>query len=121
MAKKVQFEAFLDGLVDFWQLDDQQRPLPVMRHIRYQERVVGSHRNYLAEQAGHTIRRLIRIPRADFLGRAGLFAVIGGHQYQVGQVQQITDTLPPCCDVSLEQPELLLEFDAEEAGACGRA
>lgn len=121
MAKTqmTQFEAFLDGLVSFWQLDEARRPVLLVKGIRYQNRVVGSKRNYSAEQAGHTVEKLIRIPRTDLVVR-GTFAVIGEQQYQVLQVQTIPDTIPQCTDITLEQPDILLDFDPTEAGAGGR-
>lgn len=60
--QKVEFQEFLDGLCSFWQLDENKKPKKVKEHIRFQERVVGIKRNYLAEQNGHTVERLIRIP-----------------------------------------------------------
>lgn len=121
MAKKqtVTFESFNDGLVSFWQLTDRNCPVPVAENIRYQDRVVGIKRNYCAEQAGHTVTKLIRIPRTD-LTLQGCFAVIGEKQYQVLQAQVIRDTAPRCADITLEQPDLLLNFDPSQAGPGGR-
>lgn len=116
---KVQFESFLDGLVDFWQLDENRKPAKILGGIRYQNRVVGYKRNYTAEQAGHNIEKLIRIPRSDQVVR-GAFAVIQGEQYQIAQAQLIKDTIPQCTDITLQQPDLLLEFDENEAGSGGR-
>ena len=66
MAKnKIKFETFLDGLCSVWRLDDKQRPVPVIKNMRFQDRIIGTRRNYEAEQAGHKVERLIRIPRAE--------------------------------------------------------
>lgn len=120
MAKKTtKFETFLDGLVSFWNLDDDRNPVKVTAGIRYQLRVVGSKRNFCAEQAGHNIEKLIRIPRTDLVVR-GTFAVIGDEQYQVLHAQTIMDTIPQCTQLTLVQPDLLIKFDEEEAGAGGR-
>lgn len=117
--QKVQFESFNDGLVDFWHLDEKRMPVKFLGGIRYQQRVVGYKRNYTAEQAGHMIEKLIRIPRSDSVVR-GAFAVIRGEQYQIAQAQTILDTVPQCTDITLKQPDLLLNFDETEAGAGGR-
>lgn len=117
--KPTKFETFLDGLCAFWQLDDKRRPVKLRDGIRYQERVVGYKRNYTAEQAGHNIEMLIRIPRMDAVVR-GTFVVIKGRQYQVAQAQNILDTIPQCTDITLTQPDILLEFDETEAGSGGR-
>lgn len=117
--QKVRFEAFLDGLVDFYHLDEKRMPVKFLSGIRYQQRVVGYKRNYAAEQAGHTIEMLIRIPRCDAVER-NAFAVIQGKQYQIAQAQAILDTIPQCTDITLKQPDLLLDFKETEAGAGGR-
>ena len=121
MAKKplTRFEPFNDGLVSFWQLDENRRPVPLVQNIRYQDRVIGFKRNYCAEQASHLITKLIRIPRMDAVAR-GTFAVISGQQFQVLQAQTILDTTPQCTDVTLEQPDILLKFDTSVAGSGGR-
>jgi hypothetical protein len=87
--------------------------------MRFQDRIIGTRRNYEAEQAGHKVERLIRIPRADQVER-GAFVVISGKQYGIAQTQIIKDTLPECTDLTLEQPELLLDFDDTEVGGGGR-
>lgn len=120
MAKnKIKSETFLDGLCSVWRLDDKQRPVPVIKNMRFQDRIIGTRRNYEAEQAGHKVERLIRIPRADQVER-GAFVVISGKQYGIAQTQIIKDTLPECTDLTLEQPELLLDFDDTEVGGGGR-
>lgn len=117
--QKVQFETFRDGLVDFWHLDEKRMPVKFLGGIRYQQRVVGYKRNYTAEQAGHNIEMLIRIPRQDSVVR-NAFAVIQGQQYQIAQAQTILDVIPQCTDVTLKQPDLLLDFKETEAGSGGR-
>lgn len=120
MAKtKVKFETFLDGICAFWQLDEYRKPALLQGGIRFQRRVVGSKRNYSAEQAGHKIEKLIRVPYSPVVVR-GCFVVIGSEQYQVIQVQEIPDTIPRCTDITLAQPDLLLNFDPNSAGAGGR-
>lgn len=117
--KKVQFETFNDGACDFWQLDEKRNPVKSQGGIRFQKRVVGYKRNYTAEQAGHKVEMLIRIPQTSLV-RKGYFAVIEGQQYQVAQAQNIWDTIPECTDITLEQPDILLEFNENEAGSGGR-
>lgn len=116
---KVKFESFLDGIISIYQLDENRKPVKVAENIRFQRRVVGAKRNYTAEQAGHLIEMLIRIPRKDPAIR-GSFVVIGEQQFQVLHAQTIHDTIPQCTDLTLEQPDLLLEFDESQAGAGGR-
>lgn len=117
--QRTRFETFLDGVVDFWGLNDSRKPVKLQDGIRYQKRVVGYNRNYSAEQAGHNIEMLIRIPRSDEIIR-GTFAVIRGKQYQVVQAQSILDTIPQCTDITLKQPDLLIDFNENQPGAGGR-
>lgn len=117
--KKVQFETFNDGACSLWQLDRNKKPTLLLEPVRFRERTVGIKRNYEAEQNGHTIQRLIRIPRMDFI-KVGVFVVIEGQQYTVLQAQKILDTIPECTDLTLENSTILLNFDESEVGAGGR-
>lgn len=118
-AQRVKFESFLDGQCDLWQLDENRKPVPLQAGIRFQNRVVGFKRNFTAEQAGRTVQKLIRIPQNPKVTK-GTFVVIGQEQYSVLQAQNIPDTIPRCTDLTLEQSDVLLEFDSGEAGAGGR-
>lgn len=80
--KKVQFESFPDGVCKLWKLDGGKRPVLLLSGVRYRERTVGERRNFDAEQAGHTIQMLIRIPQMDFV-KPGVFVTIGDQQYKV--------------------------------------
>lgn len=117
--KKVQFETFPDGVISLWQLDKDKRPVLLLGNIRYRERTVGERRNFDAEQNGHTVQMLIRIPRMDFV-KAGTFVTIGSRQFKVLQAQKIMDTIPLCTDLTLENPDILVNFDESEVGAGGR-
>ena len=122
MAKapnRTKFEPFLDGTCDLWQLNEYRVPVLLQSGIRFQNRVVGFKRNFAADQAGRTVQKLIRIPQNPSV-RKGTFVVIGQEQYTVLQAQNIPDTIPKCTDLTLEQPEILLEFNPGEAGAGGR-
>lgn len=118
-AQTVKFETFLDGLCALWQLDENRNPVLLQSGIRFQNRVIGFKRNFAADQAGRTVQKLIRIPQNPNVKR-GTFVVIGREQYTVLQAQNIPDTIPRCTDLTLEQPEILLEFNEEEAGVGGR-
>ncbi len=117
--KKLQFETFPHGVCNLWQLDSRKKPVLLRGNVRYRERTVGERRNYDAEQNGHTIQRLIRIPYFEF-AKTGTFVTIGKQQYKVLQAQKIFDTIPICTDLTLENPDILVAFDESEAGAGGR-
>ena len=117
--KKAKFETFPDGLCSLWQLDKAKKPTLLLKNVRFRERTVGERRNFDADQAGHTIQMLIRIPRFDF-AKTGTFVTIGKRQFKVLQAQKIFDTIPECTDLTLENPDILANFDESEAGAGGR-
>lgn len=78
MAKaRIEFQTFLDGLCSIYRLDKNRRPTLLLGNVRFQRRVVGAKRHWTAEQAGHNIEMVIRLPRADFI-TGGAFVVIGG-------------------------------------------
>ena len=123
MAKKAQaFESLQDGIVSFWGLDEKRRPVQLLSSVRFLERVVGSVRYYNAELAGHRLERLIRVPQkvARSAPLDGCFAVIGEKQYKIARIQEISDTVPRCVDLSLEQNPTLLKFDETAPGSGGR-
>ena len=117
--EKAKLTTFLDGLCSIWNLDENQTPVLVLKNVRFSRRIVGARRSYDAEQAGHTIEMVIRIPRADFVA-AGGFVTIGARQYQISKAQPIFDTLPQSSELTLENPQLLYDFDQNEVGAGGR-
>jgi len=117
--KKVQFETFNDGVCALWQVERNKKPTMLLSPVRFQNRVIGFKRNFEAEQNGHTVQKLIRIPRMDVI-KVGAFVVIEGQQYTVLQAQNIYDTIPECTDLTLENPTILLKFDESEVGAGGR-
>lgn len=117
--KKLQFETFPHGVCNLWQLDRNKTPVLLRGGIRFRKRTVGERRNFDAEQSGHTIQMLIRIPRMDIV-TSGVFVTIGTRQFKVLQVQTIFDTAPECIDLTLENPDILLNFDESEVGAGGR-
>lgn len=117
--KKLQFETFPHGVCNLWQLDRNKKPVPLRKGIRYRNRTVGERRNFDAEQNGHTIQMLIRIPRMDIV-TSGVFVTIGNRQFKVLQAQTIFDAVPQCTDLTLENPDILITFDESEVGAGGR-
>lgn len=46
--------------------------------------------------------------------------MIEGCQYSIQQAQNLNDTIPKCTQLTLVQPDILLDFDQKEGGACGR-
>lgn len=118
--EKIKIQTFLDGVCDIWQQDSRGRPHRTRRRVRYDNRVIGSKRNFEAMQAGHTISKVIRIPLRDFCGN-GCHVVIGHNQYQILQCQGLDDTSPKCTQLTLEQPNILWALNEQEAAEDGRS
>lgn len=96
------FEAFQSGIVKIYQTDTSDRPMdtPKLR-ARFQDRVIGNQRYYLARAAGVQISRLIRVPFTAAVTPED-DAVIDGCLYDIKRVQPVFDTKPPCIDLTLQ-------------------
>lgn len=83
---------------------------PLYTSLRFEDRVIGYARYYTALQDQYQITRLIRIPKVpeEILAFHHLVE-IGGKQYEIVQAGHKPDTLPPCIEISLRQPQQFLE------------
>lgn len=99
--KKPEFEAFNDGIVDFYTVKGN-RPDRKLLTMRYGEKVVGVTRFYAARAATTSIDLLIRVPQHRGI-TAEHNAVIGGMRYKIEQVQHIGDTYPPTTVLTLKK------------------
>lgn len=109
MVKK-KIQTFLDGVCDIWRQDDAGQFVRIYSGIRYDNRVVGSKRNFEAMQAGHTIQKVIRIPLYGVPMNGCCVSIVRGQhheQYQILQAQGLDDTSPRCTQLTLEQPNIL--------------
>lgn len=95
---KAESQFFNDGWCDIL---DKEEGLPLRCGVPYEDRTVGSKRFFEAEQAGHTVTRMIRIPLP---GVALNCCEVGicGQVYQIAQVQEMK-TCPKCLQMTLEQ------------------
>ena len=112
--EKIKIQTFLDGVCDIWQQGPDGQPTRIHKRLRFDNRVVGSKRNFEAMQTGHTISKVIRIPLRDFCGN-GCHVTIGRNQYQILQCQGLDDTSPKCTQLTLEQPDILWALNRQEA------
>lgn len=118
--EKIKIQTFLDGVCDIWKQGPDGQPTRIHRRLRFDNRVVGSKRNFEAMQTGHTISKVIRIPLRDFCGN-GCHVTIGRNQYQILQCQGLDDTSPKCTQLTLEQPNILWALNEQEAAEDGRS
>jgi SPP1 family predicted phage head-tail adaptor len=82
----------------------------VVRYERvpYERRKVGVNRFYNALQENVEISAVLRVPD-HFDVSTQDFCVIDGRQYEIHQVQDVSDTMPPSRDLSLKKTEA--EYD----------
>lgn len=104
--EKSKIQAFTSGWLEIWKKGGKEPDERLYPRIRYDTRTVGSKRAFEAEQAGHLIAKMVRIPvvPVDF---NNLFVRLEGkHRYDIVQVQEIQDTAPRCLQLSLEMPNI---------------
>jgi hypothetical protein len=112
----VQFQTFNDGICRICRLENTAEPglKPVKelvtKHDRvpYEKRKVGVTRFYTAMQENVEIEALLRVP-GQFAISTQDYCIIDGRQYGIHQVQEVPDTMPPSCDLSLKKTEA--EYD----------
>lgn len=104
---------FNDGWCDVVGSDAIAQHQTWRQGVPYQRRTVGSKRFFEAEQNGHTVTKMIRIPVLGFPLNTCEIA-IDGQLYQIVQVQEIDSTFPRCLQVTLEQTGVAWAAQMEE-------
>jgi hypothetical protein len=72
-------------------------------NLRYEERVVGMSRYYIAAQAQIKVNHMLRVPRINSVSTQDVVIPADGKQYKIVQIQYIQDVEPPSMDLSLER------------------
>jgi len=71
--------------------------------LRYDERVVGMNRYWVAKQASATIHMMVRCHRLDDVTTHDVVSLRDGKQYDIKQIQYPPDIYPRMMDLSLER------------------
>lgn len=100
--KKQNRELFNDGLVEVYKTEKRHIKNEVAK-LRYGLRTVGIKRFYEAKIAGVRADKLISVPFNKFITGNNLL-IINGTQYEVVQVQEKYDSVPPAMYITLKQP-----------------
>lgn len=74
-----------------------------INNLRYEERVVGMSRYYLAAQAQVKVNHMLRVPRINSVSTQDIVIPTDGKQYKIVQIQYIQGVEPACMDLSLER------------------
>ena len=72
-------------------------------HLRYEERVVGMNRYWVAKLASATIHMIVRCHRLDDVTTHDVVSLRDGKQYDIKQIQYPPDIHPRMMDLSLER------------------
>ncbi len=111
-AKKApKMQCYNDGVCTVWAKSDNKTFTERYKDLRFADLVVGMARYFTAMQDQFIINRLIRVPRVpDEIMPFHDIIVISGKQYEIIQVQQKPDILPPSIDITLKQAEQFYKF-----------
>ena len=102
--KKQNRELFNDGLVTIYKTEKRRIKTEVAR-LRYGLRTVGIKRFYEAKIAGVRADKLISVPFNKFItGSSSSLLIIDDTQYEVVQIQEKYDSIPPVMYITLKQP-----------------
>lgn len=104
-------ETFNDGLCDIGFSNNTGNFVQRLVGVRYQDRVVGAKRFYMAAQAQSEINAVIRVQQnksimAREIVKATDLKTGITRTYSIEQVQHINDTNPPVTDLTLFQLEM---------------
>lgn len=97
---KTKFEEFNDGIVDVYDVNDEDKLEKAKEGLRFGNENVGITRHYAAQAADTRVDRVIHILRLQDI-KPHQVVVIGGEQYDIDKADHIKDTLPPITKLSL--------------------
>jgi len=99
-----------DGVLTVYEVIDAglpgEMPKKAVRQkyrLRYDERVVGMNRYWVAKQASATIHMMVRCHRLDDVTTHDVVSLRDGKQYDIVQIQYPPDIFPRMMDLSLER------------------
>ena len=101
--QKLTIQTFNDGIISFFEINDDDSITAFAEGIRFGTKTVGSTRFFSAMEQQHRADKSVRVPRFAPEVDANTVAIIGEKQYTLLQVQEILDTTPPCFQLTLEE------------------
>ena len=112
-AKRKNFETFSDGILSICETEERTLVRTKIQGIRFGHRTIGERRYFDAQTTGNNLSRLVSIPAAVQSGEQveTLDVVILDSQksdtdpakYEIVQIQEKLDTMPPVIYLSLEK------------------
>lgn len=107
---KAKFEEFNDGIVDVYDVDDDDKLEKAKEGLRYGRENVGIARHYAARAADTRVDCVIHILCQQDI-KPHQVAVIEGEQYDIEKTDHLKDTLPQITKLSLIKLEKHKERD----------
>lgn len=112
-----EFLCFNDGITNIYAVDNIASPgdqpkqgLRLMfSGLRFEYKTIGVRRNYEALQANVKLSEMIQIPIHREISSQDV-AIINNRQYDIDQVQHLTDTNPPSSKLTLSRREVDYEL-----------
>ena len=112
MSLRTVSQPYKDGVVKIYEVTDiapaGNKPDPKLTEkskLRYDQRIVGMQRYWIAKQAQSEIEMVIRVPRILSIGTDDIAVPNDGKQYKIAQIQYPPDIYPLSMDLSLERLE----------------
>ena len=97
---KAKFETFNDGIVDVYNVNDEDRLEKAKTGLRFGNENVGVTRHYAARAADTRVDRVIHILRQQDI-KPHQVVVIEGEQYDIDKTDHVQNTLPPITRLTL--------------------
>jgi hypothetical protein len=104
-------QTFNDGILNIYEVKNiaeaGKKPIKGLTKkvssLRFEERIVGMSRFWTAKQSQVQINQMLRTPRINSVSTQDVVIPVDGKQYEIKQIQYISDVDPPCMDLSLER------------------
>jgi len=98
----IEMQTFNDGILSVYSYDENEMAVLKIPALRFENRIIGVTRIYAAAQAKEDFTDLVRIPRIEGISGYDII-VINNYEYEIKQIQFISDSNPPCIDLTLKK------------------
>ena len=95
----IEMQTFNDGILSVYSYDENEMPVLKMPALRFENRIIGVTRIYAAAQVKEDFTDLVRVPKIAGISNYN-FIVINSFEYEIKQIQHISDSNPPCIDLT---------------------
>ena len=104
--RKVEFQAFKDGICDIFFEDEEGKRTNRYTGINFDKRTLGFNRHFAAKAVQVQTDMVIRIPRISGINNHDLVEIKGVGKFSIELIQNIFEANPPSLDLTLKQLEV---------------